>query len=157
MKTLFLSVFDGLFSTCAKKNSATIKNNIFLTATNTITGRTLIIEEDNYSIWVSMLSPDNERIDFEGYLCAVANPKSLNTELLNNTKNKKEVPLPASLANQYSYIKNLKKENIEISWQCEQVNILINNSVYLIMDMYTKESFSKGLAKDSIYGKVLER
>ncbi|GAA4279067.1 hypothetical protein [Aquimarina mytili] len=156
MKTLFLSVFDGLFSSHTKENSKKTENNLFLTSTNPTTGRTLIIEEYTYSVWAYMLRSDKEAIDFEGYLCTVVDPKSIDFSTDKTSKNKKEVPLPPTLVSRYSYIRNLKKEDVHINWKEEQAIIHIRNKPYLIMDVITKTSYSKGLAYDCEYGKVLE-
>ncbi len=156
MKTLFLSVFDGLFSTRTKENSRKIENNLFLTYTNATTGRTLIIEEDLYSVWAYILCLTKEAIDLEGFLCSVTDPKVSEKEVHCTAINKKKRPFPVSLANRYSYVKNLQKKDIQVDWQGECVHVHVRGDLYLIMNLKTKISYSKGLAKDCLYGKVLK-
>ncbi|MEW7291678.1 hypothetical protein [Aquimarina sp. 2304DJ70-9] len=154
MKTFFLSVIDGLFHAQTKENSTKTENNVFLTSTDA--GRTLIIEEDAYSVWVHVLSPDRGDVDFEGFLCSVVDSKLLKKDIPERIEDKKEIPLPISLSNHYSYVRNLKNEDIQIDWEKDQVSVYIRNVLYLIMDLTTKTSYSKSLAKDCIYGKILK-
>ncbi len=156
MKTFFLSVIDGLFPTLTKENSIKKEGSVFLTSTNSLTGRTLVIEEDAYSVWAHMLSSDKESIDFEGFLCSVVAPKLSKNDTLESTKDTKEMPLPTSLSNYYSYVRNLKNEDIQIDWEKDRVSVYIRNVPYMIMDLNTKTSYSKSLAKDCIYGNILK-
>ncbi len=155
--TQLLTLFDVLFSLNIKekkKKSRTTK--IFMTSTHKSSGRTLVLEEEAYTLWAYLLSPDKENVDFEGLVCAVVDPLALPIDLKEISKIKKEIPLPTAYASKYSYVKNLKKKNIKIQWQKESITILIKKKTYLIMDMNTKTSYSKALSKDCDYGKQLK-
>ncbi|AXT60607.1 hypothetical protein D1816_09665 [Aquimarina sp. AD10] len=154
MKTILSSIFDGLFSAEIRKDSNRISNNLFFAATDPISGRILMIEEDDYSIWGYMLSPDKEEIDFDGFLCTVVTPSKQKNDLKKISKHRN--PLPAQFANSYSYIKNLKRKDIRIHWKEKCAAILVRNKVQLVMNMDTKTSYSKGLSTDCLYGKTLE-
>ncbi|WP_024768775.1 hypothetical protein [Aquimarina macrocephali] len=157
MKIELLSIFDGLFSVNTKEKKpekSTAK--IFITDTHTNSGRTLMIEEETYAVWAYLLSTDKEDIDFDGFLCAVIDPKFSGVNSHKNILERRDAPLPALYANRYSYVKNLKKKDIKIHWQEEHVTIFIKKKVYLIMDLNTKTSYSKGLADDCDYGKQLK-
>jgi hypothetical protein len=157
MKIELLSIFDGLFSVNTKeKKQETSTAKIFMTYTHTNSGRTLMIEEEDYAVWAYLLSIDKEEIDFEGFICAVINPRFSDVKSYKNTRERRDAPLPAIYANRYSYVKNLKKKDIKIHWQEEYVTIFIKKRVYLIMDLNSKTSYSRGLADDCDYGKRLK-
>ncbi len=155
MKTLILSIINGLFTKEISKSSKPSNNSIFLKDTDAISGRTLIIEEGEHHVWVYLLTVDKKEIDFEGFLCTVVSPvKSLMPE---DNLPKKEQPLPLKFVNKYSWIKNLKKEHIKVDWQENQVRISIKGKPYLIMDMNAKISYSVGLSSDCVYGKKMRK
>jgi len=154
MKTCFLSVFMGLFIEDAKKEHENITDQIFLTSTEPTTQRTLIVEGNAYSVWVYVLSIDKESVDFEGYLCSLIDPK-LSLDLPFEKKNGSKVSLPASLANSYSYVKDLNRKDIKVVWNKELVSIYIKNTPYLVMNLSTKMCYSKALSKDCSYGNAL--
>ncbi len=157
MKTLLLSIFDGLFATTNPKEATTRSTNrIFITSTNARSGRTLMIEEETHAVWVYLLRSDQEGIDFEGFLCSVSDPLAADINPKDINKSRREAPLPPAFANKYSYVKRLRKRDIAVHWHKEYVTILIKRKVYLVMDLQTKTSYSKGLAKDGSYGKKLE-
>lgn len=154
MKTLLLSMFDGLFMQEVSVNSERNTDTIFLKDTDPVSGRTLMIEEDAHNIWAYMLSPDKAEIDFEGFLCTVVDPHK--SDINYQEISKADGPISANLTNSYTYIKNIKKKHITIHWKKKHVVILIKNKVHLVMDMNTKTSYSKGLSEDCTYGKVLQ-
>lgn len=153
MKTLVLSIINGFFTKETNENSRLNTERIFLKDTDPNTGRALIIEEDEYNVWVYLLSIDKKEIDFDGFLCTVASPLEFGT--IDKGVHKKEAPLPVKYSNKYSCVKNLRKEHITIDWQNNKINVWIKDKMYLIMNMDTKTSYSKGLAFDCIYGKNL--
>ncbi len=157
MKALLLSIFDGLFT---KETNNHAKNDsidkIFITETDPDSNKTLIIEEDKNSVWAYLLSSDKERIDFVGFLCSVVSPKLPNFELQESIINGETSLATANLANQYTYVKDLKRKNISIHWKESDVTVCIKNEVYLLMDFESKTGFSKGLSTDSQFGKKLE-
>ncbi|WP_074408103.1 MULTISPECIES: hypothetical protein [Aquimarina] len=157
MKIELLSIFDGLFSVNTKeKKQETSASKIFMTDTHTNSGRTLMIEEEDYAVWAYLLSTDKEDIDFDGFLCAVIDPRFSDVKSYKNIRERRDAPLPALYANRYSYVKNLKKKDIKIHWQEEYVTIFIKKKVYLVMDLNARTSYSKGLANDCDYGKQLK-
>ncbi len=153
MKTLILSIINGLFTKESNESTRHNEDSIFLKETDSNTSRTIIIEEDKYNVWVYLLSIDKQEIDFDGFLCAVVNPLKVNGN--NDKVSKKETALPIKFANKYSWVKNLKREHIKIDWQKNMVKIWIKDKVYLVMNMNTKTSYSKALSKDCDYGKKL--
>ncbi len=154
MRTLFLSMLDGLFTKENKENSECRSNKIFFTETDPKSNRTLIIEEDEYAVWTHMLSDNKEEVDFEGFLCTVVNPDTFYVD--SEKVIKKDKPLPIAFANPYSFVKNLRKKDISVQWQKNCATILIKDKVYLIMDMNTRTAYSKALSTDCEFGKRLD-
>ncbi|WP_103864340.1 hypothetical protein [Aquimarina sp. I32.4] len=156
MKSQLLSLLNRFVNTDTEKSTSRVTK-IFLTDTHASSGRTLMIEEEAYAVWAYLLSPDKEEVDFDGFLCSVVDPKSSKTKgILYDAKGIKDKPLPSFYANQYCYVKNLKKKNIKVLWGQKTVTILIKEKVYLVMDLMTKTSYSKGLIRDCEYGKQLK-
>lgn len=156
MMTQLLSIFSILFPKNKQEKLINDNRRFFLTSTHTTSGRILMIEEEAYAVWAYLLHPDKESIDFDGFLCAVVNPLSSDIQPYEITKGRRDAPLPATFANKYSYIKNLKKKDIKIRWEKEYATILIKKKTYLVMDINARTSYSKALVKDCTYGKHLE-
>ena len=156
MKIILLSLIANVFAIGEPKTrSSNITEGIFITSTDSISGRTLMIEEDEYSIWAYMLNKDIEGIDFDGFLCSVVDPKSITINPKEATKNGNSPPLTNEFSNKYSYIKNINSNDIEISWKDNRIEIKLKKEIYLVMDLETKTSYSKALAKDCYYGNTL--
>lgn len=156
MKPFLLSIFSGIsaFFTLKSKVGNT-DNSIFITSTDHVSGRTIMIEEDAYSIWAYALKKDMQGIDFDGFLCSVTDPFVAKTDPLEATKDGNAPPLTISYANQFSYVKNLKPKDIQVSWKSHRIEIKIRKKTYLIMDLKNRVSYSKALSKDGYYGNSL--
>ncbi|SEL37315.1 hypothetical protein SAMN04487910_2268 [Aquimarina amphilecti] len=156
MKLILLSIFTSVFALgTIKTRSENNTDGIFITSTDPISGRTLMIEEDEYSIWVYVLNPDKQGIDFDGFLCSVVDPESITMSPKEATKNGNAPPLTTTYANKYSYIKNLKSNDIKVYWKYNRIEIKLKKETYLIMDLESKTSYSKALSKDCYYGNTL--
>lgn len=158
MKLILLSLFTSVFAIAEPKpktKSNETTNSIFITSTDPLSGRTLMIEEDEYSVWVYVLNPDMEGIDFDGFLCSIVDPASITISPKEATKNGNSPPLTANLANKYSYIKNLKSKDIKVYWKQDRIEIKLKKQTYLIMDLENKTSYSKALSEDCYYGNKL--
>ena len=151
MKKLLSSFFEEWFLINGSRNH---QDTIFITSTDNATGRTIMIEENEYNVWVYLLRSDKGGIDFKGFLCTVINPKKNDASI--QEKPVADTLLPSSIVNSFGYIKNIRKKHISIHWQPDYVSVLVKNKVYLIMDIVSKVSYSKGLAEDCEYGKCLE-
>ena len=157
MKQILPSLIADIFfiDTTKTKPSKTTTDKIFMTSTDAESGRTLMIEEDEYSIWAYILKPNMEGVDFDGFLCAIVDPNSLNIHPEDATKNGNGTPLTAHYSNQYSYMRNVSSKDIHIYWKQDQIEIKLKKEIYLIMDLKTKASYSKALSKDCYYGYTL--
>jgi len=156
MKIILLSLFTSVFAVgTPKTRSGSTVDSIFITSTDPISGRTLMIEEDEYSVWVYVLNPDMQGIDFDGFLCSVVDPQSIILTPKEATKNGNAPPLTSNFANEHSYIENLKSKDIKVYWKQDRIEIKLKKETYLIMDLTTKTSYSKALSKDGYYGNTL--
>ncbi|MDY8134029.1 hypothetical protein [Aquimarina sp. 2201CG5-10] len=156
IKVMLLSLFTSIFPTnTTKEKPQKNTDKIFITTTDPVSGRTLIIEEDIYSVWVYLLQSNKQGIEFEGFLCSVQDPKVLDINISEIVKNGGTPPITNAFSNAHSYVKNLKKKDITIKWLENQAQVKIKKEVYLIMDFISKTSYSKGVSKDGYYGKKL--
>ncbi|MDH7446978.1 hypothetical protein [Aquimarina sp. 2201CG14-23] len=156
MRIILLSLFTSVFAMDTSKIKSEVSTDaIFITSTDPISGRTLMIEEDEYSVWVYLLNPDMQGIDFDGFLCSVVDPESITISPKEATKNGNSPPLTAAFSNKYSYIKDLKPKDIKVSWKQNRIEIKLKKEMYLIMDLKSKTSYSKALSEDCYYGNTL--
>lgn len=137
---------------CSVFESAKTRDRIFITSTDFESSRTLLIEEDENSVWAYLLKPNKEGIDFDGFICAVKNPKAIQAGVVETTKNGSAPALTSAFANKYSFIKKLRKQDIKIVWNDTSVSVCIKDDVYLVMNLNTKMSYSKGISKSGPYG-----
>lgn len=147
---MLISFFSNVFD--SKKD----KEPIFISSKDPNSNCTLLIEEDEYSVWAYLLRPDKEGIDFDGFLCAVQDPKTIQINVKEAIKNGVAPPLSTTFANKYSYVKKLRKQDIRIVWEDVSVMIYIKDELYLIMNLQTRISYSKGISKRGPFGEPLE-
>jgi len=151
MKTVFT-----LFLFLLSSNSISIKTEkIFIQSKSPINDRLLILEEDEHSVYAYIVSEDRESIEFDGFLCSVTNPFDNNIDLEKYKQSGYPPPLIKKYANEYSYVRNLKAEDISIKWGENLAEISIKGVKYLKMDLTIKTSYSKSLKTDCPYGKQL--
>lgn len=137
-------------------NSISIKTEkIFIQSQSPINGRLLIIEEDEHSVYAYIVREDRKSIEFDGFLCSVTNPFENNIDLEKYKESGYPPPLIEKYANEYSYVRNLKTEDISIKWSENLAEISIKGVKYLKMDLTKKISYSKSLRMNGSYGKVL--
>ncbi|MBQ4819060.1 hypothetical protein [Aquimarina sp. MMG016] len=147
---MFLSFFTSVF------NSDTVNENIFISYTDPKSNRTIMIEEDDCSVWCHLLQKDKEGIDFDGFLCSVIDPKLLDVNIDDILELGNTPPLSKAFSNKHSYVKNLRKKDIKIYWEEDQITITIRKETYLVMNLKEKTSYSKAISKDGPYGKSLQ-
>lgn len=159
MKQILPSLFTDIFFLDSNKTKSikTPNDKIFMTSTDSISGRTLMIEEDDYSVWVYILKPNMEGVDFDGFLCAIVDPQFLKIDPREATKNGNATPLTSNYSNQYSYIRDISSKDINVYWKQDSIEIKLKKETYLIMDLKTKVSYSKALSRDCYYGNTLHR
>ena len=145
-----------LFLFLLSSNSISIKTEkIFIQSQSPINGRLLIIEEDEHSVYAYIVREDRKSIEFDGFLCSVTNPFENNIDLEKYKESGYPPPLIEKYANEYSYVRNLKTEDISIKWSENLAEISIKGVKYLKMDLTKKISYSKSLRMNGSYGKVL--
>ncbi len=156
MKLILLSLVAGIFwiDPSRTKFENTFQK-ILITNTDQDSGRTLMIEEDEYSIWAYVLNAHAPGVDFDGFVCSIRNPKTLEIDPKEATKNGNAPPLTAAFANKYSYIENVSVHDIKIRWTPHQIEIKLKDETYLIMDLRSKTSYSKALSQNCYYGNSL--
>ena len=128
---------------------------MFITNYNQITGRTLIIEEDENVGWAYITKPFCVEIHTD---CWLYN-KIDNIYRIDISKFK-NMPPPAPvevLINGYVSYNCLDENSLSVHWsECGNVvHIYLNNSILAIIDILKKESFNINLSVDCEWGKIL--
>ena len=116
--------------------------------------KSIIIEEDENSIWAYLMNKDFKLIEFDGFLCSIQPPTDSYDK---KDIQKKPPPLINEYANEFSYLPTIRGDQIRIETDIENqlVKIMISNDLYLRLDLEAKKSYSKGLSKDGPYGLTL--
>lgn len=128
---------------------------MFITNYNQITGRTLIIEEDENVGWAYITKPFCAEIHTD---CWLYN-KIDNIHRIDISKFK-NMPPPAPvevLIDGYVPYNSLDENSLSFHWsECGNiVHIYLNNSILAIIDVLKRESFNINLSIDCEWGKIL--
>lgn len=125
---------------------------MFLTYPDNVTGRTLIIEDDDNTVWAYITKPNSQQIDFDGWICnKIPAPCREDIERYHGT------PPPAPrevLEDSASFFSNIEEHRILAKWlggKCANIYIDGVHTVSLFPD--TRESFNKALTEDCGWGK----
>ena len=125
---------------------------IFIESTSSFDKKTLIVEEDKYSIWCYILNENKIGIDFDGFLCSVTKPVKNKSDITKIINSGNPPPLLEKYANEFSHVKKIKPEDIKIEWKESSVEVFIKNELYLKMDLNNRISYSKSIKIKGPYG-----
>lgn len=118
-----------------------------------LSGRFVIVEEDENSIWAYLTFPYEEKIDKDCFLGSRI--KIEVAELDFEEYRKKQIPPP--LTKKYSTIEshlpNLSEEDISVEWRNNGNAILmINGNPVMFFSDNEDKGFSKSISKNGMYG-----
>lgn len=144
---------DGFETT----NSDSDMEYIFLELIDTNSGRTVIIEENDNSIWAYVLTPDNQNIDFDGFICSTIDPVEANSPLIQQKmKEGFAPPLSVEFTNEYSVLKEVNPNDIKVVSGDSTIEIYLKNEKYLVLDLTNRTGYSKAISKPGGYGNPLK-
>ena len=132
------------------------KEPIFKTHRLDSIGRIIVIEEDENSIWVYLMGPDEKSIGMDGFLCSVVEP----VDLIDEDFRAKRIPPPLlkKYANEFSFNDSVDPDKLVIEFdEILFIDIIYEDELLLRMDIKCRKSYSKGLAIDGPYGNKLMR
>jgi len=125
---------------------------IFFSEQDEVTGRFIVIEEENDAIWAYLTFPFKEEIDKH---CFLASRKKIRTSIIGFVKSK-IFKTPPPMVNKYStsssYLPNLLGEEIEVKWMHQNALIKIRTEPFLIFIQDVDKGFCKSISQDGIYG-----
>lgn len=128
---------------------------IFYQNQDEFTGRFVVVDEDENSIWAYLTFPFEERIDKD---CFLGSRRKIEIEELDFKKYKrKQIPPPMTkdFSTKESYLPDLKVEEISVDWRGNgKVVLKINGKPFLYFADDEDKGFSKSISKNGIYGKA---
>ncbi len=126
---------------------------LFFESQDQFTGRYLIIDEDENSIWAYLTRPNSLEIEKDCFLGS--RTKIINDDF--DIKAYKDRDRPPPITREYfsenGYLPDLKASNLSVTWfEDGTVLIKINEQPFLVFFDNDKRGFSKSIAKNGSYG-----
>src|SRR5690606_12792820 len=111
---------------------------------------------DIHTVWAYVIDITNNKdeIEFDGFICSrgtIIQTKDEIEAYINDDQGFAP-PLLAEYKNEYSIVNDLVESDIKIDWKHNIVRIFIKGIEYLLMDLDSKKSYSKGISKSGSYG-----
>lgn len=128
---------------------------LFIESNDDASGKTLIVEEDQYSIWAYILTDQKDGIDFDGFLCSRIDPMKHKIDPISVTDQGGAPPIFPPYSNEFSFVAEVNRKDVEIRWGRTQVEVYLKGVKYLVMDFENKKSYSKAIGKDGPFGGML--
>ncbi|WP_232124628.1 hypothetical protein [Tenacibaculum finnmarkense] len=118
------------------------------------------MQGDIHSVWAYVIdiTDNKDEIEFDGFICSrgtlIQNKEEIGTYI--NDDQGYAPPLLIEYKNEFSIINDLIESDIKIDWKDNIVRVYMKGIEYLLMDLDTKKSYSKGISKSGPYGIPLE-
>ncbi|GAA4841762.1 hypothetical protein [Algivirga pacifica] len=128
---------------------------LYLEISSPYNQETLIIEEDQKSIWAYLLD-HKQGIIMDGFLCSTGTLVNSQQEIKAAIDRGLAPPLQTKFKNNHSIQTNLSEKIISVDWYSpNQILIYINDILYLKMLSDEQVSYSLAVNQDGPYGKQL--
>ena len=151
---LVLELLDYVAGWCQPQYRIWEDQLIFIKSDHDITGRSLIIEEDENSIWAYLTLPNEMDIDKD---CFLASRHKI-TEKIDNMDYWRSRQMPPPMTQEYSTnhgsFQQIEEKDINIRW-IDQGNVIIElkGTPFLFFHHDFRKGFCKSIKKDGGYGK----
>jgi hypothetical protein len=125
---------------------------IFYTIQDELTGRFVVIDEIEGSIWAYLTFPYENRINKD---CFLGSRKEIYIEEFNLAKYKEKQsppPMIKEFSTSKSWLPNLTVDEITIEWESENSIVKIKGEPFLYFTKIDKKGFSKAISKNGMYG-----
>ena len=126
---------------------------IFYQAQDEITGRYVVIDEEENSIWAYLTKPFNEQIDKN---CFLGSRVKIEIEEFDFKEiRRKQIPPPMikEFSTIESYQEGLRESDISVTWGINgNVIIKINRTPFLFFTEDEEKGFCRSISKNGIYG-----
>lgn len=127
---------------------------IFLSYQDEKSGRFVVIDEIDESIWAYLTFPYEERIDKD---CFLGSRKEITVESINLKEYKKRQSPPSMIkefSTSKSWLQNLAEDEIKVEWESENSIVKIKEEPFLLFTNNDERGFSKSISKNGMYGNM---
>lgn len=126
---------------------------IFYQNQDEITGRFVVIDEDENSIWAYLTIPFEEQIDKDCFLGSRIKIEIEEFDFKEFKKKRIPPPMTKEFSTGESHLPNLKEEDVSVNWgKNGDVVIRINGKPFLLFSADEEKGFCKSISKNGMYG-----
>ncbi len=126
---------------------------IFYQNEDEITGRFVVIDEDENSIWAYLTIPFVEQIDKDCFLGSRIKIELEEFDFKEFRRRQIPPPMTKEFSTDESYQAHLREEDISVNWGINgNVIIKINGNPFLLFTEDEEKGFCKSISKSGIYG-----
>lgn len=127
---------------------------IFISEINDQINKALVIDGDQHTVWAYCMEMinDEQELLFNGFLCSRGTIVNKSEDVKRYIGNDLQPPLLETYTNEYSIHNSIVNSDFQIEWKSEVVKVYINQTLYLIMDMKNRISYSKSINQEGPYG-----
>lgn len=130
---------------------------ILVSEINEELNKAVVIDGDQHTVWAYCMEMinDEQELLFDGFLCSRGTIVSDSKEVQNYIENELQPPLMEGYKNKYSIHAAIVNDDFKIKWERNTIRVYINETLYLIMNMKNRISYSKSITKEGPYGKPI--
>lgn len=126
---------------------------IFYQNQDELTGRFVVIDEYENSIWAYLTIPYEEQIDKDCFLGSRIKIEIENFDLKEYRRKQTPPPMVKEYSTDESLQPNLREEEISVTWGTNgNAVVRINGNPFLLFSENSKKGFCKSISKNGIYG-----
>ena len=117
------------------------------------TGRFIIVDEEENSIWAYLTFPYEERIDKDCYLGSRIKIEIEEFDIKEFKRKQIPPPMTKKFSTTESHLPNLREEDIQVNWGVNgNVILLIGGNPFLFFTEDEDKGFSKSISNNGNYG-----
>lgn len=137
-----------------KEDEVFEQEEIFVSEINAQLKKAIVIDGDQHTVWAYCMEMinDEQELLFDGFLCSRGTTVNESEDVKQYISNDLQPPLMAAYKNEYSIHNSIVNSDFKIEWNGENVNVYINDTLFLIMDTKNKISYSKSINQKGPYG-----
>lgn len=126
---------------------------IFYQNQDDLTGRFVVVDEDENSMWAYLTIPFEEQIDKDYFLGSRIKIEIEEFDFKEFRKKQIPPPMPKEFSTDKSHQPKLREEDISVNWGTNgDAVIKINGNPFLLFSADEEKGFCKSISKSGIYG-----
>ncbi|MBR9859589.1 hypothetical protein GYB22_02335 [bacterium] len=127
---------------------------IYIQEQNPFADETLVVEEDENSIWVYRVDSEKKIVQ-DVLFCSTGKLVENSADIKEASITGQAPPLLRSFANELYIQKGLTEDDISINWlSVDEVEVCLKSQPFVKLSMATNETFSRAVNKDGPFGKA---